>query len=79
MPEAARLCLTKKTLEIKLEDKKKNFIKIVPDHLHNSFTVVGEKLFNKIFFLFKDEKFKVENLLIICENLLNEQKNLEKS
>ena len=79
-PEAARLCLTKKnSMEIKLEDKKKNFIKIVPDHLHNPFTIVGEKLFNKIFFLFKDEKFKVENLLIICENLLNEQKNLEKN
>ena len=50
-PEAARLCLTKNSMEIKLEDKKKNFIKIVPDHLHNPFTVVGKNYLIKFFYL----------------------------
>lgn len=80
-PEAARLCLSKKdSMEIHSgEEQEKSFLKIVPNYLHNSFTRVGELLFNKIYFLFKDENFNLPALIIICENMLNEQKNLEKS
>ena len=80
-PEAARLCLTSKdSMEMKSGNKdENNFLKIVPSYLHNSFTIVGEKLFNKIYLLFKDESFDLKNLLIICESILNEQKNLERN
>ena len=80
-PEAARLCLTKKnSMEIHSGEKQgNNFLKIVPSYLHNSFTRVGELLFNKIYFLFKDENFNLPTLIIICENMLNEQNNLEKN
>ena len=65
-------------MEMKSGNKdENNFLKIVPSYLHNSFTIVGEKLFNKIYLLFKDESFDLKNLLIICESILNEQKNLE--
>ena len=80
-PEAARLCLSKKnSMEIQSDEKQeKSFLKIVPNYLHNSFTRVGELLFNKIYFLFKDENLNLPTLIIICENMLNEQKNLEKN
>ncbi len=80
-PEAARLCLTSKnSMEMKSGNKdENNFLKIVPSYLHNSFTIVGEKLFNKIYLLFKDEGFDLKSLLIICESILNEQKNLERN
>ena len=80
-PEAARLCLTKKnSMDINSEEKKvENFLKIVPSYLHDSFTMVGEKLFNKIYSLFKDENYSLPNLLLACETILNEQKNLEKN
>ena len=80
-PEAARLCLTKKnSMDINFEEKKvENFLKIVPSYLHDSFTMVGEKLFNKIYSLFKDENYSLPNLLLACETILNEQKNLEKN
>ena len=79
-PEAARLCLTQKnSMAIKSNQKKNNFIKIVPSYLHNSFSEVGEKLFNKIYYLFRDENFSLPHLLIICETILNEQKNLKKN
>ncbi len=79
-PEAARLCLTKKnSMEIHSGEKQTNsFLKIVPSYLHNSFTRIGELLFNKIYFLFKDGNLNLPSSIIICENMLNEQNNLEK-
>ena len=56
-----------------------SFLKIVPSYLHNSFTIVGEKLFNKIYFLLKDKDIDLRSLLIVCESILNEQKNLERN
>ncbi len=78
-PEAARLCLTQKdSMKVFLNEKEEiNFLKIVPDHLHNSYTRVGEQLFNRVYDLFKKEDLHTPNLLIICESILNEQKNLE--
>ena len=54
-PEVARLCLTQKdSMKVFLNEKKEvNFLKIVPNHLHNSYTRVGERLFNRIYNLFK--------------------------
>ena len=50
-----------------------NFLKIVPSYLHNSFTIVGEKLFNKIYFLLKDKNIDLRSLLIVYESIINEQ------
>tara|TARA_B100000963_G_scaffold281611_1_gene250127 strand:- start:184 stop:1392 length:1209 start_codon:yes stop_codon:yes gene_type:complete len=78
-PEVARLCLSQKdSMKVFLNEKQEvNFLKIVPNHLHNSYTKVGEQLFNRIFTLFNKENLRIPNLLIICESILNEQKNLE--
>ena len=78
-PEVARLCLTQKdSMKVFLNEKKEvNFLKIVPNHLHNSYTRVGEQLFNRIYNLFKKKSLHIPNLLLICESILNEQKNLE--
>ena len=78
-PEVARLCLTQKdSMKVFLNEKKEvNFFKIVPNHLHNSYTRVGEQLFNRIYNLFKKKNLHIPNLLFICESILNEQKNLE--
>ncbi len=80
-PEAARLCLTKKnSMNLRSDKNEENsFLKIVPSYLHNSFTIIGEKLFNRIYFLFKNEKFNLTRLIFICESILNEQKNLERN
>ena len=80
-PEAARLCLTKKySMEINSDEKQENnFIKIIPSYLNDSFAKVGELLLNKIYLLFKDENFDLPTSVIICENMLNEQNNLEKN
>ena len=59
------------------KNEENSFLKIVPSYLHNSFTIIGEKLFNRIYFLFKNEKFNLTRLIFICESILNEQKNLE--
>ena len=65
---------------MKSENNNENsFLKIVPSYLHNSFTIVGEKLFNKIYFLLKDKDIDLRSLLIVCESILNEQKNLERN
>ena len=47
--------------------------------MHNSFTIVGEKLFNKIYFLLKDKDIDLRSLLIVYESIINEQKNLERN
>ena len=48
-------------MEMKSGNKdENNFLKIIPSYLHNSFTIVGEKLFNKIYLLFKDESFDLK-------------------
>ena len=80
-PEAAKLCLTKEnSMDIKSEDsKERDFLNIVPSYLHNSFTVVGEKLFNKIYFLFKNKDLDLMSLLFVCEGILNKQKYLERN
>ena len=80
-PEAARLCLTKKNaMDMKTGNNNENsFLKIVPSYLHNSFTIVGEKLFNKIYFLLKDKDIDLRSLLIVYESIINEQKNLERN
>ena len=57
-PEAARLCLTKNSMEINSDEKQENnFIKIIPNYLNDSFAKLGELLLNKIYLLFKDENF----------------------
>ena len=63
-PEAARLCLTKKnSMDMKSGNNNENsFLKIVPSYLHNSFTIVGEKLFNKIYFMLKDKVLLGNNI-----------------
>ncbi len=62
-PEVARLCLTQKdSMKVFLNEKKEvNFFKIVPDHLHNSYTRVGEQLFNRIYFKYKIIKIRIKN------------------
>ena len=71
-PEAAKLCLTKEnSMDIKSEDsKERDFLNIVPSYLHNSFTVVGEKLFNKIYFLFKNKDLDLMSLLFFVKVFL---------
>ena len=38
-----------------MKKKEINLFKIVPNHLHNSYTRVGEQLFNRVYHLFKKE------------------------
>ena len=67
-------------MDMKIENNNENsFLKIVPSYLHNSFSIVGEKLFNKIYFLLKDKNIDLRSLLIVYESIINEQKNLERN
>ena len=60
-------------MEMKSGNKDENNFKIVPSYLHNSFTIVGEKLFNKIYLLFKDESFYLKYLLFVKVFLMNKK------
>ena len=67
-------------MDVDSDEKQGNkFIKIIPSYLNDSFAKVGELLLNKIYLLFKDENFDLPTSVIICENMLNEQNNLEKN